>query len=70
MGKPSWTPPLLRPKEFMRLVAKTAVLPVWQKQRTRSRDAMSSKRKGQGGTLLLIALISWRKRCFRRRTTG
>ena len=42
----------------MRLVAKTAVFPVWQKHRILSREAKSSSRKGHGSTFRLIAFIS------------
>jgi hypothetical protein len=58
IGKPSETAPLLRPRGFMREVAKTFVLPVWQKQRSLSKQAMSSKRKGQGRILFVIDLTS------------
>jgi hypothetical protein len=43
-GYPSVTRPLLSPSGRMRLVAKTAALPVWQKHRVRSKDASSSRR--------------------------
>ena len=58
MGKPSEIAPLLRPRGCIREVAKTFALPVWQKQRILSREAMSSRRKGQGVILAAMFFIS------------
>src|SRR6266702_51421 len=58
MGNPSLRAPLLRPRGCIRLVAKTAVFPVWEKHNTLSNDARSSNRMWHGtyGVVLLQRL--------------